>query len=183
MPKIVPFPRRRHPIDRVLYRFRTIEPFFHPHLFPELWKQVRYRRGELIRVVAANHGIAPRTLYHWIQSWRVSKLKGFMKKTRKDLGKAKALNEAALDFLDAAVRLGYGITATDMERAYRDERSERNRLRSCRGVLGDFEKVKYQKYLDASGRLAENALLPAMKPRTLATWFWRVRRQVRAERQ
>jgi hypothetical protein len=162
-------------------RFGVIEPLVQPERFRGLWAQCRNRKGALIAMLAREQKTKPRTIYHWLKAWKDGGLQALVTRERRDKGKPKALNAAALDFLLAAAlpRQGaYGeLSVAEIYRAYGEERAWRAAHNGK--PLGDFELRKYSRYLDGDGRLAPTAQLPHASYETFRTWFDRIPEVVR----
>ena len=162
-------------------RFEIIEPLITPAKFGGLWHECDGYRTAVVELLARQHRVAERTLYHWLQAWKASGVQGLVTKDRSDKGRPRALNGAALDFLLAAalpVKGGYGsLTVGEIFRAYGEERAWRAAHAGM--PLGEFEVRKYARYLDERNRLSAAALLPAASYETMRTWFQRIPEVVR----
>lgn len=161
-------------------RYQVIEPL----IAPDKYHLIRLQcptQGQLIAYLAEQHQVKPRTIYHWLKAWKECGLPALVTRDRSDKGKPRALNTAALDFLVAAAlpRQGaYGeLSVREIFRAYLEEREWR--ARHAGRDLGEFERRKYQRYLDGSGRLAAAAQLPEASYETFRTWFGRIPEVVR----
>ncbi|HXM45018.1 MAG TPA: helix-turn-helix domain-containing protein [Bryobacteraceae bacterium] len=162
-------------------RFDIIAPLLDRDKFGLLWFNCHNRTGEMIDFLTAQHGAKRRTLYDWLRRWERDGIAGLVDRDRKDKGRPRALNAAALDFILAAAmpREGsYGsLSVKEIFRAYLEERAWRAAHATKR--LGEFEEKKYFRYLGESGRLSAGAQLPLATYETLRTWFNRIPEVVR----
>ena len=162
-------------------RYEIIEPLITPDRFIGLWAQCGGLKMRMVDLLAGQHQVAQRTIYHWLQAWKASGVQGLVTRDRSDKGRPKTLNGAALDFLLAAAlpkKGGYGsLTVGEIYRAYGEERAWR--AAHAGKALGEFEVQKYGRYLDKSNRLSAAALLPEASYETMRTWFQRIPEVVR----
>jgi len=157
-------------------RFVVIQPLIAPETFRGLWLQCRESKGELVELLAKEHGTKPRTIYRWLKAFRDGGLPALVTKDRADKGLPRALNTAALDFLVAAALPKKGehgvLSVREIYRAYVEERAWR--AAHATKPLSESEEGKYARYLDKSGRLSSKGQLPAACYETFRNWFQRI---------
>jgi transposase InsO family protein len=133
-------------------------------------------KADLVAYLSKTHKTPRATMYRWLASYKKGGLAALVRKDRADKGAAKALNNAALEFLLAASlpqRGKYGVwTVNEIYRAYEEERVWR--AANAGKKMGAFEQSKYARYIDEDGRLRETALLPQASQRTFARWYGRI---------
>ncbi len=157
-------------------RYTVIEPLIKPEKYALLYIQHRHSKVAVVNYLAAQHNTKPRTVYHWLKLYRNEGLPGLVCRDRADKGKPRSLNNAALEFILAAAmpkKGAYGeLTVAEIYRAYFEERAWR--ASHVGKPLGEFELLKYRRYLDGSGRLSADAQLPDASYSTFRTWFGRI---------
>jgi transposase InsO family protein len=156
-------------------RFGVIEPLMAREKYHLLYVQYP-RRAALIGYLSKTHKVPATTIYRWLKAYKKSGMAALVRKDRADKGAAKALNQAAMEFLLAAAmprRGAYGVlTVGEIFRAYEEERKWRDAHAGKK--MGDFEQSKYARYIDEDGRLRDAAQLPEASLRTFARWFKRI---------
>ncbi len=162
-------------------RFRVIEPLIAPEKYPGYWAQHSQSKTRLEAFIAEQSKTTPRTIRRWLQRWNDGGLPALVPKDRADKGQPRKPNAATLDFLLAAaspLNGSYGeLSAREIFRAYQEERAWRA---SHAGTpLGDFETLKYKRYLDDKGRLSTSAQLPELSYSTMVRCFYKIPEPVR----
>lgn len=152
-----------------------IDPITNPEKYAELQKRFG-SRGELVRHVAAENGISPRTIYRLHKAWKSQGIIGMARKLRADRGKSRIFNNAALEFLLSAYlpkEGSYGeLSVKDVYRVYEEElrfRAEHSANPVCPG-----DREKYRRYLDAEGRFVSAAQFPEASYRTFCREVYRI---------
>ncbi|MGA2328126.1 MAG: helix-turn-helix domain-containing protein [Bryobacteraceae bacterium] len=162
--------------EQALQRYAVIEPLLFPERFEKLWSDAGGRKGSMVGALCKQHQVSRTTLYLWLDSWHQNGLAGLARKSRRDAGQPRSLNPAALDFLIAAALPCKGIygrlSVKEIYRAYQEERE----WRKCHAgyIVAEFEQSKYARYLDAAGRLSQDALLPESSYETFRNWHDRI---------
>ncbi len=152
-------------------------------------------KDEVVELLAKTHArkvkstgrsvrLSKRTIYNWLARWPGTKdssqrgLEALVDRDRKDKGKPRFFNDAALDL---AVKLvtpkpganGYGELSTrDAFVAYEEER--RWRLGMTDLVLENGDARHLQNYVDEDGRLLRDAHLPRVSYETFRRWVKRL---------
>ncbi|HLI85790.1 MAG TPA: helix-turn-helix domain-containing protein [Bryobacteraceae bacterium] len=149
-------------------RFDVIEPLIDPAKHRGLHMQYP-SKGALIAHLSAAHQVKPRTIYHWLGAWERGGFSALVPRDRSDKGVSRTLNRAAMEFLLAAAmprRGAYGVlSAREIFRAYEEERVWRAAHIGKR--MGQFEAVKYARYLDEDDCLRPEAQLPQVAYQTI----------------
>jgi transposase len=162
-------------------RYEIIEPLIAAERFVGLWTQCGGRRMAVLDLLAGQCGVSTSTLYHWMQAWKASGVRGLVNRDRSDKDRPRAMNGAALEFLlsTALPRKGaYGaLTVAEIHRFYCEEADWR--AGRAGKPLSEFDQKCYARYLEADGRLAPAAMLPAVSRETMRTWFNRIPEVVR----
>ena len=167
-------------------RYRAIEPLVDAAKFPMLHAQMP-RRRDLMAFLAQQAAaewkrpVKVRTIYHWLRQWEKGGLAALVRKDRADKGAGKAMNAAAralLLKLSVPEKGVYGVLrAAEIWRVYEEERVWRDA--HVARPMGEFERDKYERYVDAEGRLTPAAQLPKVAYRTFSTWFNRIPEMIR----
>ena len=154
----VPIGPNLAPEDRIEAerRYQIIEPLIERERHHLLYVQYP-RMGQVFAYLAKAHGVKERTIYRWLKAWEVGGLPALVKRDRVDKGEARAMNDAAREFL-----LRLAIPA-------RDE-----------GLLRVSEMWRcYVEQREWAGRHPEMAQLPAISERTFRGWYDRIPEMLR----
>jgi transposase InsO family protein len=104
-------------------RYAVIEALVEPARFPLL---VGKKRGAVVAYLAKAYRVKGRTIYRWWNAFQADGLPGLVRKDRADKGSARAMTDAARDFLIALSCPRPGVTGilrvAEMYRAYEEER-------------------------------------------------------------
>jgi transposase InsO family protein len=154
-------------------RWVVIEPLVSPDQHQGIWAHCGGRKTAAVAFLAEQHGVKGRTIYHWLKAFQEGGLPALVSRDRRDKGRPRAFNPAALDFILAASlpRQGvYGaLSVREIHRVYEEERAWR--ASHAGKTLGEFELRKYARYLDRDGKLRPDAQLPAASYETFRVWF------------
>lgn len=163
-------------------RFRIIEPLLFPDRFASLWGECNGQKLAVVGRLAAEHPEAKaRTIRAWVKNYKRHGMVGLVNRDRADKGICRSLNAAGKEEILAltipkrgvfgALRVNEIYRAYEEERAWRDERIGR--------ALDKEDSVKYARYLDMEGKLAEKARLPKVSCMTLRRFIQTIPEAVR----
>ena len=192
---MVPAGSKMSPKDRAVAeeRYRVVAPLVEPAKHRCLW--AGRTKGQVVELLAKTHTrtvkstgqsvpLSKRTIYNWLARWMGTKdlnhrgLEALVDRDRKDKGKPRSFNDAALNL---AVKLvtskpganGYGeLSIRDAFVAYEEER--RWRLGMTGLVLENGDARRLQNYVDKDGRLLPDAHLPQVSYETFRRWVKRL---------
>jgi transposase InsO family protein len=140
---------------------RLIDPVINPERYPDLHAKFE-RKTDLLEHIAVENGLSARTLRRKLQRWEEQAINGLTRKIRADKGIARALNDAAREFIVGAVlpKPGeYGELSTkDIFRLYEEER--RWRINQAGKPLCPADRARYRRYVTEDGFLMASAQLP-----------------------
>lgn len=140
---------------------RIIEPILNPGRYPELGG---LGRTELVQRIAAETGTKVRTVYNILERWKNQGqgITGLTRKLRTDKGTTRVLNEAAKEFIVAAVLPEAGVrgefSVSEIYRVYQEER--RWRADHAGRPLSPADRAEYRRYVGPDGCLLPSAQLP-----------------------
>ncbi len=80
-------------------RFRVIEPLLHRSRFKAIWEKNGNRTVRTVHWLAKRYKTKPRTIYNWLDRWYLGGVLALARKTRRDKGTPRLLNDAVIDFL------------------------------------------------------------------------------------
>jgi transposase InsO family protein len=165
---------------QALERFNVIEPLLDASKYHLLHVQYPKAR-DLVNYLVAAHKTPARTIYRWLEAFKVSGLPGLVRKGRADKGTPRLMTDAARDLLLTLAlpqRGSYGaLRVAEMWRIYQEEREWR--ASHAGRVLGAFDQGKYARYLDEDNKLIPAAQLPEVSCETFRTWYNRIPEMVR----
>jgi hypothetical protein len=155
-----------------LRRLEIITALVKPETCPRLHAQFKRKRVELIRLIARQGGIGPRTVYSYLKKFNLGGIAALASSPRSDRGWPRRLNLAACDLLlKYALYTSRGLepSVAEIWRAYNSEMEWR--LAHKNAVLTDeFTRAKYRLML-LDGRLKNDAQLPAISYETARYWL------------
>lgn len=153
-------------------RFSAIASFAIPAEFPLVSAQFKRKRVLLARTLAQQAGRSQRTIYRWRKLWRDGGLTALERRRRSDRGRPRSINHAAAEFLLQVSVAGRG--SVRIAAAYRSYVTESRRRQALAGhrITDRFDQARYAAWLDCSGRLRDQAQLPAITYETIRS-HWR----------
>jgi hypothetical protein len=163
LPLLLPPGQNLSPADLALAeaRYDSLKPLIRPEDFGPVWEQCGNSKTALVDLVARQSATNPRTVYRWLKAWNALGLPGLVCKDRADKGMSRSLNQAAKDYILAALLpcRTYGeFSIKECLRAYNEERIWRAGKAGVK--LDQATATKYARYVDSTGCLLLTAQLP-----------------------
>ena len=150
---------------------------------PDLWLQAGLKKNALVDLVAVKHGVPRSTLHRWLSRFRTGAFADLERKTRCNVGRPLVLlvlNGAAHDCILAAALpkpAAYGnFSISEIAQAYFEERAWR--AANAGRPLNPSDAAEYRRYVDAAGKLRDDAMLPKASRQTIERHFHAIQEAV-----